>query len=30
MWVAHQMLGLPQGQVDWGESRFAWPKVEGN
>lgn len=30
MWVAHQMLGLPQGQVDWGELRFAWPKVEGN
>ena len=29
MWVAHQMLGLPQGQVDWGELRFAWPKARG-
>lgn len=30
MWVAHRMLHIPQGQIEWGGNRFAWPMVEGN
>jgi maleate isomerase len=25
MWMAHRMLGIPQGATEWGDARFAWP-----
>jgi maleate isomerase len=30
MWMAHKMLGVPQGPVDWGQSQFAWPVIDAN
>lgn len=28
MWMAHKMLDVQQGPVEWGDTRFSWPKAE--
>jgi maleate isomerase len=30
MWIAHKMLDVPQGAVEWGETRHTWPLIHGN
>lgn len=30
VWMAHKMLGIPQGETEWRDRKYSWPVIASN